>query len=249
MTTSGKVHANAIVRGEKLSKIYTTAEGVEFTALSCVDIEIAPSQLIAIVGASGSGKSSLMHILGGIDKPSHGSVWIEGTNLSDLDDRQRTILRRRKIGFIFQSFNLVPSFNVYENVALPLRLDSINAAEIDTRVLESLEVVGLLDKKHSRVGQLSGGEQQRVAIARSLSIKPTILFGDEPTGNLDSKKSKEIVLLFREMVSVHKQTVVLVTHDPRVAGCADRVIEICDGEIRNDGSPQVSGFDIKDSGQ
>jgi putative ABC transport system ATP-binding protein len=202
-------------------------------ALRGVSIEFPPGEMTGIVGPSGSGKSTLMHILAGLDRPTSGSVWIDGTELTELDDNHLTQLRRDKLGFVFQFFNLVPVLNAEENIALPVR---IAGGDVDRAWLRSLlETVGLSDRRTHRPSELSGGQQQRVAIARALMTKPAVVFADEPTGNLDSTSGADVLGLLRKSVDQFQQTVVMVTHDPRVASYADRVVVLTDGQIVHDG--------------
>lgn len=193
--------------------------------------------MVAIMGPSGSGKSTLLHIMGGIEPPTAGEIWVDGQQLSGLSDFELTILRRRRIGFIFQSFNLVPTLSVTDNVTLPLILDGISQREAVPRAMESLKRVDMSHRLKHLPSQLSGGEQQRVAIARALVIKPSLVLADEPTGNLDSVRGRDITRLLREIAHESQQTVVVVTHDIRVASQADRLIVLLDGKIRFDGRP------------
>jgi putative ABC transport system ATP-binding protein len=198
-------------------------------ALRGVSLDVQRGQLTTVMGPSGSGKSTLMHILAGLDKPTDGSVAIDGTEITDLDDTDLTKLRREHIGFIFQFFNLLPMLTAEENVTLPL---TIAGEKVDRDWLEQLiESVGLKDRRTHRPSELSGGQQQRVAIARALISKPTVVFADEPTGNLDSKTGGEILELLRQAVQDRGQTTVMVTHDPRSASIADRILFLADGNI------------------
>ncbi len=222
------VPANAAVEARGLTRMYgegTTA--VE--ALRGVDIVVRAGELVAVMGPSGSGKSTLMHILAGLDKPTSGTVMIAGTEITRLDDSHLTKLRRDHIGFVFQFFNLLPMLDAEENVVLPL---TIAGEKADPAWLDSLlDQVGLSDRRKHRPSELSGGQQQRVAIARALVSKPTILFADEPTGNLDSKTGGEILELVRSSTDAYGQTTVMVTHEARAAAIADRVLFIADGLI------------------
>jgi putative ABC transport system ATP-binding protein len=203
-------------------------------ALAGVDADFERSRLTAIMGPSGSGKSTLMHILAGLDRPTGGRVLVEGTDLSSLDDKRLTELRREKFGFIFQFFNLLPVLTAEENIVLPL---SIAGRKPDPGWLEQLiDTVGLGDRKTHRPSQLSGGQQQRVAVARALVTRPAVVFADEPTGNLDSKASAEVLGLLRRSVDELGQTVVMVTHDAGAAAFADRILVLADGRIVHDGA-------------
>jgi putative ABC transport system ATP-binding protein len=203
-------------------------------ALRGVSLGVSAGEMLAIMGRSGSGKSTLLTLLGGVDTPTSGQVLLEGVNLAQMDDDQRTLIRRRRIGFVFQAFNLLPILTAEENVTLPLELDGVPSAEARQRAQRVLEMVGLTARRDHLPGKLSGGEQQRVAIARALVIEPAIVLADEPTGNLDSTNSKRITQVLRELVDRHGQTLVLVTHDPAVADQADRVIFLHDGQIERE---------------
>jgi putative ABC transport system ATP-binding protein len=222
------VPANAAVEARGLTRRY--GEGTTAVdALGGVDIDVRSGELVAVMGPSGSGKSTLMHILAGLDKPTSGTVKIAGTEITELDDTRLTRLRREHIGFVFQFFNLLPMLDAEENVLLPL---SIAGEKPDKAWLEELLAkVGLDKRRDHRPAELSGGEQQRVAIARSLVTRPTILFADEPTGNLDSKTSGEILDLIRDSVDSYGQTMVMVTHEARAASTADRILFLADGQI------------------
>jgi putative ABC transport system ATP-binding protein len=198
-------------------------------ALDGVSLSIATGELVAVMGPSGSGKSTLMHILAGLDRPTAGQVWIDGTDIAQLGDTALTKLRRRHVGFIFQFFNLLPMLTAEENVLLPLQLAgrARDAAWID----ELLGTVGLTGRRDHRPAQLSGGQQQRVAIARAMVSRPTVMFADEPTGNLDSTTSAGILTLLRDSVTSYGQTTVMVTHDPRAAAIADRILFLADGRV------------------
>jgi putative ABC transport system ATP-binding protein len=222
------VPANAAVEARDLVRRY--GEGsTAVEALRGVDIDVRSGELVAVMGPSGSGKSTLMHILAGLDKPTSGTVKIAGTEITELDDSHLTRLRRKHIGFVFQFFNLLPMLDAEENVLLPLSIAGVkpDKAWLD----ELLGQMGLDKRRAHRPAELSGGEQQRVAIARSLVSKPTILFADEPTGNLDSKTGGEILDLIRDSVDTYGQTTVMVTHEPRAASTADRILFLADGEI------------------
>jgi len=220
--TSGVVHAEGVVR------VYGEGD-TAVRALHGVDVQIETGQLTAVMGPSGSGKSTLMHILAGLDRPTSGSVKIDGTEITTLGDDALTKLRRRHIGFIFQFFNLLPMLTARDNIVLPL---TIAGEKPDPEFFDQLvERVGLADRLHHRPAELSGGQQQRVAIARALVSRPTVVFADEPTGNLDSRTSGEILTLMRGSVDEYGQTTVMVTHDAKAAAMADRVLYLADGEI------------------
>jgi putative ABC transport system ATP-binding protein len=190
--------------------------------------------MVAIMGRSGSGKSTLLCMLGGIETPTSGHVLLEGVDLATLSDDQRTLIRRQRIGFIFQSFNLLPILTAEENVSLPLELDGVPSAEARRRARDVLETVGIAARRTHIPSTLSGGEQQRVAVGRALAIEPAILLADEPTGNLDSANGQRLIEMLRGLVDERKQTIVMVTHDPGVAARADRVIHLCDGLVENE---------------
>jgi putative ABC transport system ATP-binding protein len=222
------VPASAAVEARELTRVY--GEGsTAVDALRGVDIDVTSGELVAVMGPSGSGKSTLMHILAGLDKPTAGTVRIAGTEITGLDDTKLTLLRRDHIGFVFQFFNLLPMLNTEENVVLPLSIagEKPNKEWLD----ELLTKMGLADRRDHRPSELSGGQQQRVAIARSLVTKPTILFADEPTGNLDSKTGGEILELMRSSTDSYGQTTVMVTHEARAASIADRILFLEDGLI------------------
>jgi putative ABC transport system ATP-binding protein len=216
------------VSAEGLGRRYGKGEAA-IDALADVTIAFPRGQFAAVMGPSGSGKSTLLHCLAGLDRPTSGAVTIDGTPLSGLSDRDLTVLRRTSIGFIFQSFNLLPMISARENVALPLRI--AGEGDIDDRVEAVLADVGLSDRATHRPAELSGGQQQRVAIARALVSEPTVIFADEPTGNLDSASGQEILDLLRRAVDERGRTVVMVTHDPRAASVADRVVLLSDGRV------------------
>jgi putative ABC transport system ATP-binding protein len=229
---SSRSNGTPIVSCSGIHRRYGEGEAA-VDALQGVSLEFPKGELTGIVGPSGSGKSTLMHILAGLDRPTDGSVWIDGTDITELDDKHLTELRRDKLGFIFQFFNLVPVLNAEENIALPVRIAGEN---VDRAWLQSLlDTVGLTDRRTHRPAELSGGQQQRVAIARALMSKPAVVFADEPTGNLDSKSGADVLDLLRKSVDEFDQTVVMVTHDPRVASYADRVVVLADGQIVHDG--------------
>ncbi|HVW89786.1 MAG TPA: ABC transporter ATP-binding protein [Gaiellaceae bacterium] len=217
-----------VVRAIDLTRRYGEGEAA-VDALRGVSLDVRPRELVAVMGPSGSGKSTLMHILAGLDKPTSGDVLIDGESIEKMDDTELTKLRRRSIGFIFQFFNLLPMLNAEENVTLPL---AIAGEKPDQEWMDQLlEKTGLKDRRSHRPSELSGGQQQRVAIARALVSRPAIVFADEPTGNLDSKTSFEILELMRDSVDTLGQTTVMVTHDPRAAAIADRILFLADGRI------------------
>lgn len=217
-----------IVETKSLKKYYQMGENT-VKALDGVDFRVKAREFVAIIGKSGSGKSTLLHMLGGLDEPTDGSVLIDGKILSGLKKEQLAILRRRKIGFIFQNYNLVPDLNVYENVVLPVELDGRKVDE--EYVSEILELLGLSKKKDAFPGNLSGGQQQRVAIARAVAAKPVIILADEPTGNLDSATSHEVLGLLKMAARQFSQTIILITHDRDIAQLADSIVHIEDGKI------------------
>ena len=211
-----------------LKKIYGNEDNAVH-ALAGVDFSVDDGEFVSIVGTSGSGKSTLLHMLGGLDRPTSGTVQVEGKNIFLLKDDELTIFRRRKIGFVFQSYNLVPVLNVYENIVLPIELDGGN---IDREYIAAvINMLGLKEKLDNLPNQLSGGQQQRVAIARALATKPAILLADEPTGNLDSKTSQDVLSLLKVSSEKFKQTIVMITHNIEIAQLSDRIIRIEDGQI------------------
>jgi putative ABC transport system ATP-binding protein len=203
-------------------------------ALCGVDLSVSRGEFVAIMGPSGSGKSTLLHVLAGVEPPSEGHVLFNGEDLAVLSDYQRTLLRRRQIGFIFQSLNLLPTLNAEENVAFPLLLDGVRGGPAHHRAREALEVVGMGHRRDHVPGNLSGGEQQRVAIARALVIRPAVLFADEPTGSLDTASGQRVLKLLRQLVTEQGQTIVMITHDPAVARQADRIVHLRDGRLEAD---------------
>ena len=218
----------AAARAVGATKVYGSGQ-TEVTALDDVSIELESARFTAIMGPSGSGKSTLMHCLAGLDTLTSGEVWIGDTRVDGLDDKRLTILRRERIGFIFQSFNLVPTLTARENIELPMSLAGTKAD--DAWLQRVVETVGLGDRLHHRPSELSGGQQQRVAVARALASKPAIIFADEPTGNLDSRASSQILGFLRQAVVELSQTIVMVTHDPIAASYASRVVFLADGRI------------------
>lgn len=217
-----------ILQTKDLKKYYGAGENV-VKALDGVDLSIEKGEFVSIVGSSGSGKSTLLHMLGGLDIPTSGTVTVDGINLSGMTKDQQTIFRRRKIGFVFQNYNLLPLLNVYENIILPIQLDGVKP-DI-SYINEILDILGLQSKKYAMPGQLSGGQQQRVAMARALATKPTIVLADEPTGNLDSKSSADVLGLIKITSERFCQTVVMITHNNEIAQMAGRIIHLEDGKI------------------
>jgi putative ABC transport system ATP-binding protein len=226
----------AVLETRDARKVFGEGEAA-VEALKGVDLAVRKGEMLAIMGRSGSGKSTLLTLLGGVDTPSSGQVLLEGEDLAHMTDDERTLVRRRKIGFIFQAFNLLPILTAQENVALPMELDGVPSREAQARALETLEMVGMGKRKDHVPSKMSGGEQQRVAIARALAIKPAILLADEPTGNLDSANGKRVTALLRRLVDEHGQTIVMVTHDPTVAAAADRVVHLSDGQVEREEAP------------
>ena len=218
-----------VVKTENLHKIYLQGSENAVHALRGVNLEIARGESVAVIGASGSGKSTLLHLIGGIDRPTEGKVFVDGRNIYNQTDGDLALFRRRQVGFVFQMFNLMPHLTVYENIVLPLGLDGRIADK--ERVDELIESIGLSDKRKSLPNQLSGGQQQRVAIARALVTQPVIVLADEPTGNLDSKTSAEVLNLLRTSASKFGQTMAIITHDDKVAQFCDRAVRIEDGVI------------------
>lgn len=218
-----------ILQTEHLKKYYGTGD-TQVRALDGVDFSVQNGEFVSIVGTSGSGKSTLLHMLGGLDRPTSGKVFVDGQDIFSLKDDALTIFRRRKIGFVFQSYNLVPVLNVYENIVLPIELDG---NPIDKPYVEEiLSVLGLDAMQHRLPNQLSGGQQQRVAIARALATKPAIILADEPTGNLDSRTSQDVLSLMKVTGAKFGQTIVMITHNEEIAQLSDRIIRIEDGKIR-----------------
>lgn len=220
-----------LIEVKNLNKIYGSGEA-EVKALKNINLNIEQGEFVAIVGQSGSGKSTLLHLIGGVDIPSSGEVIIDGKNIYKLKEKELSILRRRKLGFIFQFFNLIPVLTAQENIEMPVLLDN---EKIDKKYMnELLRILGLEERKNNYPSQLSGGQQQRVSIGRALANKPSIILADEPTGNLDSKNSKEVLELLKYCAKKYNQTLILITHDINIAKSADRVITIEDGEITSD---------------
>ncbi|WP_239618931.1 ABC transporter ATP-binding protein [Cohnella mopanensis] len=224
-----------VISVDGLSKSYGTGT-TQVKALHDVSFSIPQGQFVAVVGASGSGKSTLLHLLGGLDKPSGGYVHIDGDNLYGLKEKERAVFRRRKIGFIFQSYNLIPVLNVEENIQLPLLLDHRQPDK--AYINDLIHTLGLHERRKHLPSELSGGQQQRVAIGRALAYRPAIVLADEPTGNLDSANGREVIDLLKLAVHQYHQTVVVITHDMNVAAEADRVLNLQDGKLISDTSSQ-----------
>lgn len=222
-----------LIQTENLTKIYGKGEAA-VVALDHVNVTVNPGECVAVMGPSGCGKSTLLHLLGGLDRPTEGNVMIDGSSLSTLSDDALTQIRRRKIGFVFQFFNLIPILSSVDNAALPLLLDGKNSAQAKQKAKEWLEKVGLGARLSNRPDQLSAGQQQRVAIARALITDPKLVLADEPTGNLDSRASDEIAALLQQVAKEWGRSVLMVTHDPRIAAYADRIIFLKDGKIVNE---------------
>ena len=221
----------ALIEVKNLSKIYGSGEA-EVKALKNINLNIEQGEFVAIVGPSGSGKSTLLHLLGGVDKPSSGEVIIKGESIYKLREKELSILRRRKLGFVFQFFNLIPVLTAEENIEMPVLLDN---GKIDKNYMnELLKLLGLEERRNHHPSELSGGQQQRVSIGRALANKPSIILADEPTGNLYSKNSKEVLELLKYCAKKYNQTLILITHDINIAKSADRVITIEDGQITTD---------------
>lgn len=219
-----------MIKAAGLKKYYVT-DNYEVHALDGVSLSVEEGEFLAIIGTSGSGKTTLLQILGGLDEPTAGGVWIRGNSLKDMTEDERTIFRRRNIGFVFQQYNLIPVINVYENIVLPLRLDG---AEIDEKLLEDIvRTLKIGEKLENLPEELSGGQQQRVAIARALMVKPVVLLCDEPTGNLDSVTSMEVISLLKTCAARFHQTVIVVTHQEAIAQMADRILRVEDGKLYN----------------
>ena len=217
-----------ILKVENLTKIYGK-DMAKVTALDNVSFSVEKGEFVAIVGASGSGKSTLLHIIGGVDRPTSGKVYIDGKDIFRFNDDKLAIFRRRQVGLIYQFYNLIPILNVEENITLPLALDN---RDIDKRKLdEMIKLLGLENRKTHLPNELSGGQQQRTSIGRALITNPTIILADEPTGNLDSKSSDEIVALLKKSNKEFKQTIIMITHNMEIAKCADRIIKIEDGKL------------------
>lgn len=221
-------HTNIILKTDNLCKYYGAGDNL-VKAVDCIDLEIIQGEFISIVGKSGSGKSTLLHMLGALDNPTSGSVWLDGENISSFKENRLSQIRRRKIGFIFQSYNLIPSLNVWENIVLPLGLDN---KEVDTAFIQDIvKTLGLDNKVKNLPNTLSGGQQQRCAIARAIAAKPSIILADEPTGNLDTKTGDEVMALLKASAKKYGQTLVVITHNEEIAQMADRTVMIADGKV------------------
>ena len=219
---------NSIVRTQSLKKYYKVGNQI-VKALDGVDFEVQEQEFVAIIGKSGSGKSTLLHMIGGLDTPTDGTVIVDGMNLEKTNHEQLALFRRRKVGFIFQQYNLIPDLNIYDNIIFPLELDG---AQIDTNFIEELlETLNIADKKEMLPSMLSGGEQQRVAIIRALATKPAIILADEPTGNLDTLASRDVIGLLKVLARQYQQTLIVITHDPDIAQMAERIVRIEDGRV------------------
>lgn len=218
----------AILETEDLVKYYGEGEN-QVRAIDHTSMQVQHGEFVAVVGRSGSGKSTLLHMLGGLDRPDSGKVYIEGRDIFDLKDEQLAVFRRRKIGFIFQDYNLMPVLNVWENIVLPIGLDGKKVKK--DFVLDIVKSIGMEERLHAMPNQLSGGQKQRVAIARALAACPAIILADEPTGNLDSHTEMEVISILKNCVSKYGQTLVMITHDETIAQMADRVIVIADGKV------------------
>ena len=217
-----------ILKVDNLTKIYGKGE-TKVVALDHVSFSVQKGEFVAIVGASGSGKSTLLHLIGGVDRPTSGKVYIDGKDIFSLNDDKLAIFRRRQVGLIYQFYNLIPILNVEENITLPLSLD--NREVNNEKLNEMLNLLGLQNRRNHLPNELSGGQQQRTSIGRALITNPTIILADEPTGNLDSKSSDEIVALLKKSNKELKQTIIMITHNLEIAKCADRIIKIEDGKI------------------
>jgi len=220
----------SLIETQNLTKIYGSGS-TAVIALDHVNLKVNQGEFVAVMGPSGCGKSTLLHLLGGLDKPSEGQVVIEDASIAKMSDDALTEMRRRKIGFVFQFYNLIPVLSAVENAALPVTLDGIKPTESRARAAEWLKLFGLGDRQNNRPDQLSGGQQQRVAISRALVAEPALILADEPTGNLDTRSGDEIAGLLRDVSKKFGRTVIMVTHDPRIAAYADRIVFLKDGKV------------------
>jgi putative ABC transport system ATP-binding protein len=228
--SSERITTMSLIQTENLTKVYGKGEAAVI-ALDHVNLSLQAGEFVAVMGPSGCGKSTLLHLIGGLDRPTEGKVSLDGADLTKLDDKKLTELRRRKIGLVFQFYNLIPVLNATENAALPLTLDGAKPGDARAKAAEWLKKVGLGNRLANRPDQLSGGQQQRVAIARALVAEPTLILADEPTGNIDSRAADEIAGLLRQVADEWGRAVLMVTHDPRIAAYADRIIFLKDGSI------------------
>ncbi|WP_442574024.1 ABC transporter ATP-binding protein [Microbacterium sp. F51-2R] len=235
---------SAVLRGEKLTRTFPSSAG-DVHACADIDVEVRPGELLVVRGASGAGKTTLLNLLGGLDAPTSGRVWIGDTDTADLDDDALATLRRENLGFVFQSFGLIPVLSAAENVELPLRIAKVAPADRDARVAEALRLVGLADHAQQRPSELSGGQQQRVGIARAIVGSPRALIADEPTGQLDSRTAATVMDLIGDLVHTQGIAAIVSTHDPLLVQRADRVIELHDGRVTSDtraaASPRADG--------
>ena len=225
------ISPSTMIQTFNLTKVYNITEGIEIRALNDVNIDIKRGEFVSVMGPSGSGKTTLLNMIGALDNPTSGIVYINRTNVAQMNDKQLTNLRLKEIGFIFQFYNLVPVLSAYENVELPMLFAGKSKQKIEQNVNKFLELVGLSEKKDHLPSELSGGEQQRVAIARALCNEPSILIADEPTGELDTKMGMEIIKLLRELNLELNQTILMVTHDPKIGALAERMLKMRDGKI------------------
>jgi len=223
----------SIVETHELTKVYGQGE-TAVTALDGVNLHVEPGEFVAVMGPSGCGKSTLLHLIGGLDRPTSGQVILDGRKLAQLNDNALTELRRRKVGFVFQFYNLIPVLTAVENAALPLILDGVSSGEARARATQWLERIGMQDRLTHRPDALSGGQQQRVAIARALATEPALILADEPTGNLDSRAGDDIARLLRQISDEWGRAILMVTHDPRISAYANRIVLLKDGTIVDD---------------
>jgi putative ABC transport system ATP-binding protein len=223
-----------IIRAENIAKVYNYKTPIEFWALKDISLEIVHGEILAIMGQSGSGKTTLLNCLSGIDKITSGHIFIDGEDLTTMNDTKKTLYRAKNMGFIFQTFNLIPVLSAVENVELPLLMAKVKVKSARRKAIEMLEKVGIADKANNKPSELSGGQRQRVAIARALVAEPKVVWADEPTGNLDKKNSLQVLELIEHLNKTMHTTVVLVTHDPEIAKIADRVIKMDSGAIVQD---------------